>query len=219
MVSATTIVPIPIGPPSTTPTNSNDDSMAIRVRGSARPVRSDAAAASNSPEPAPRPDTISAPAPRPTTKTAVTWIASAITRASGGSTRPISDTVASMIGPTNNGERRVPGPGRRPSNQAVAMNDAITSHTARVNDRPVRMRMAPMNTSSGPGPRPLHNITATPTAMSQDPATSSAIRAELRRSREGGRVASTTAIAPARLHARIRARPSSVARSDASGRS
>ena len=109
------------------------------------------------------------------------------------------DTNACIAGPAMSGEANVPGPGRRPSSHAAPISNAITSHTANVSDNPVRTRTAPMNTSSGPGPRRVHNITATPTAMTTDPATSSPTRAE-RRSKVGiGPSAKTAAIAPARL--------------------
>ena len=109
------------------------------------------------------------------------------------------DTNICIAGPTMSGDANVPGPGRRPSSHAAPISDAITSHTASVNDNPVRTRTAPMNTSSGPGPRRVHNITATPAAMITDPTTSSPTRTE-RRSNVGiAPSANTAAMAPARL--------------------
>ena len=218
MVRATTTVPSPIGPPRTTPTISQLSSKPIRIRGSGRPVRSDAADASSSPEPAPRPDTISDPAPTPSTNTAATWIARTTTNASGGSTRSSTASIACILGPTMSGETSVPGPGRRPINHAAAINDAITSHTDSVNDNPVRTRTAPMKTSSGPGPSPLHNMTATPPAMINEPATRRPTRAEPRSSRGVGPLPSTAAMAPGRLNARRCERHVGVAVSDASVR-
>ena len=180
MVSATTTVPIPIGPPSVTPTTSQLSSMAMRSRGSDRPVRSDAADASNSPDPAPRPETINAPAPIPTTNTAATWTSSTIASASGGSIPPRSVNATCIAGPTMSGDTSVPGPGRRPISHEAPIIDPTTSHTAHINGSPVRTRTAPMNTSSGPGPSPLHNITATPAAMISEPDPSRPTRAEPR---------------------------------------
>ena len=130
--------------------------------------------------------------------------------------RTISNVGASNIsraartdcstGPIRNGESSVPNPGRRPSAHAPRISDPTVTHTATVSGRPVRAWIAPMNTSSGPGPRSVQSVTATDAAIKQEPATKSTRRVEKVRTRRGGPFETTAATAPARDQARRRSR-------------
>ena len=72
------------------------------------------------------------------------------------------------------GETRVPTPGRRPSTVATSAIAATVPHTATARGRPDRVRTAPMKTSSGPGPSPVHRVTATDAPIASEPTTSRA---------------------------------------------
>ena len=166
-------MPRPTGPPSATPTTSHDNSIAMRTRrfGAARcdrtrqqravlPIQRRAATRSVH------------PAPSPIASTASRWMPIRTTIASGTPTDSSMVAVACITTPTINGEMIVPGPGRRPSNHDSTIIDPTTSHTVGPSGSPERTRTAPMNTSSGPGPSPFHSVTATATAIVNEPATS-----------------------------------------------
>ena len=69
----------------------------------------------------------------------------------------------------------------------MAMIEPTTIHTEMLSGRPVWVRTAPMKTSSGPGPRPVHKVTATETAIVIDPRTRRSTRVENPHTRRTGR--------------------------------
>ena len=120
----------------------------------------------------------------PTAAIASTW--RAIRIASEGGTAKCSSIVSAncMIGPMTSGPTTLPGPGRRPRAHDTRSIAPIVTQIESVSGRPVCERIAPMNTSSGPGPSWFQSITATELAMSRAPTANKAtwlVRANTRR--------------------------------------
>ncbi|MEL6892332.1 MAG: hypothetical protein AAFP84_12095 [Actinomycetota bacterium] len=157
-------------------------------------------------------ETINMPAPRPMPAIATTWRPTDGSSAGGAPSRSSVVRAPSSTGPIRNGARNVPGPGRRPRTQARAMSEPTVAHTAMVSGRPVRSRIAPMKTSSGPGPSWFQSVTATDTAISDEPSTRYTMRAPVVSTRRGAPRETTAATAPARDQARPTMRSRTVRR-------